>query len=147
MLLCFCTLSLFIIAHSQEPTVAAGLHTPELENPHTASETPENTGGEPAVEEKLWEATAVGDEALHDATTEEQDTPAHETKVSPPTSTGNDDFQEELVIRPLHSGDIYASFQFRTLWHTDFRRSKGMLAISLMQSKPARLLVVIFSDL
>lgn len=124
MLLCFCTLSLFIIAHSQEPTVAAGHHTPEVENPHTASKTPENTGGEPAVEEKLWEATAVGDEALHDATIEEQDTPAHETKVSSPTSTGNDDFQEELVIRPLHSGDIYASFQFRTLWHTDFRRSK-----------------------
>uniref|UniRef100_A0A8C2FYT2 Phosphatidylinositol glycan anchor biosynthesis, class T n=1 Tax=Cyprinus carpio TaxID=7962 RepID=A0A8C2FYT2_CYPCA len=31
-----------------------------------------------------------------------------------------DEFQEELVIRPLHSGDIYASFQFRTLWDTDF---------------------------
>uniref|UniRef100_A0A671LGL3 GPI transamidase component PIG-T-like n=1 Tax=Sinocyclocheilus anshuiensis TaxID=1608454 RepID=A0A671LGL3_9TELE len=31
-----------------------------------------------------------------------------------------DQFQEELVIRPLHSGDIYASFQFRTLWDTDF---------------------------
>ncbi|XP_059396496.1 GPI transamidase component PIG-T-like isoform X1 [Carassius carassius] len=33
-----------------------------------------------------------------------------------------DQFQEELVIRPLHSGDIYASFQFRTLWDTDFLR-------------------------
>uniref|UniRef100_A0A3B4YXE9 Phosphatidylinositol glycan anchor biosynthesis class T n=1 Tax=Seriola lalandi dorsalis TaxID=1841481 RepID=A0A3B4YXE9_SERLL len=32
------------------------------------------------------------------------------------------DFQEELVIRPLHSGDVYASFQFRTLWETDFTR-------------------------
>ncbi|KAI7790148.1 GPI transamidase component PIG-T [Triplophysa rosa] len=31
-----------------------------------------------------------------------------------------DQFQEELIIRPLHSGDIYASFQFRTLWDTDF---------------------------
>ncbi|CAF95701.1 unnamed protein product, partial [Tetraodon nigroviridis] len=35
-----------------------------------------------------------------------------------------DDFKEELVIRPLHSGDIYASFQFRTLWKTDFRENK-----------------------
>ncbi|TMS16552.1 GPI transamidase component PIG-T [Larimichthys crocea] len=33
-----------------------------------------------------------------------------------------DDFQEELVIRPLHSGDIYASFQFRTVWETDFMK-------------------------
>uniref|UniRef100_A0A8C7Y7K7 Phosphatidylinositol glycan anchor biosynthesis, class T n=1 Tax=Oryzias sinensis TaxID=183150 RepID=A0A8C7Y7K7_9TELE len=34
----------------------------------------------------------------------------------------NEDFQEELVIRPLHSGDIYASFQFRTVWETDFMK-------------------------
>uniref|UniRef100_A0A672YS74 Phosphatidylinositol glycan anchor biosynthesis, class T n=1 Tax=Sphaeramia orbicularis TaxID=375764 RepID=A0A672YS74_9TELE len=33
-----------------------------------------------------------------------------------------DDFQEELVIRPLQSGDVYASFQFRTLWETDFMK-------------------------
>uniref|UniRef100_A0AAY5EU45 Phosphatidylinositol glycan anchor biosynthesis, class T n=1 Tax=Electrophorus electricus TaxID=8005 RepID=A0AAY5EU45_ELEEL len=32
----------------------------------------------------------------------------------------NDQFQEEMVIRPLYSGDIYASFQFRTQWDTDF---------------------------
>ncbi|XP_049608066.1 GPI transamidase component PIG-T [Syngnathus scovelli] len=37
-----------------------------------------------------------------------------------PPKTPKDDFQEELAIRPLHSGDIYASFQFRTLWETDF---------------------------
>lgn len=37
--------------------------------------------------------------------------------TAPPTK---DQFQEELVIRPLHSGDIYASFQFQTLWDTDF---------------------------
>lgn len=44
-----------------------------------------------------------------------------------------DEFQEELVIRPLHSGDIYASFQFRTLWDTDFLQEgqKGELS-SLM---------------
>lgn len=139
--LCFCILSLFIIARSQDPTAAAGYHTSEVENPRTTSETHENKSEEPAVEENQWEATPVEDEALLDATTEKQDTSAHETKVSLPTSPGNDDFQEELVIRPLHSGDIYASFQFRTLWHTDFRRSKGKLAVSLMQSKPARLLI------
>ncbi|XP_066527748.1 GPI transamidase component PIG-T isoform X1 [Hoplias malabaricus] len=32
----------------------------------------------------------------------------------------SDQFEEELVIRPLHSGDIYTSFQFRTQWDTDF---------------------------
>uniref|UniRef100_A0A8C1DB34 Phosphatidylinositol glycan anchor biosynthesis, class T n=1 Tax=Cyprinus carpio carpio TaxID=630221 RepID=A0A8C1DB34_CYPCA len=37
-----------------------------------------------------------------------------------PAAAARDEFQEELVIRPLHSGDIYASFQFRTLWDTDF---------------------------
>lgn len=141
MLLFFCILSFFIIAHSQDPTAAAGHHTPEVENPHTASETHDNKSEEPAVKENQWEATPVEDEAPLDATTEKQDTSANETKVSPPTSTSNDDFQEELVIRPLHSGDIYASFQFRTLWHTDFRRSKGKLAVSLMQSKPAKLLI------
>ncbi|XP_051907035.1 GPI transamidase component PIG-T [Hippocampus zosterae] len=35
-------------------------------------------------------------------------------------NNGRHDFQEELVIRPLQSGDIYASFQFRTLWEADF---------------------------
>ena len=39
-------------------------------------------------------------------------------------STFKDDFKEELVLRPLHSGDIYASFQFRTLWDTDFLQGK-----------------------
>lgn len=126
--LCFCILSLFIIAHSQDPTAAAGHHTPAVENPHTKTETHESKSEEPAAEENQWEATAGEDEAVLDATNEKQDTSAHETKVSSPTSTSNDDFQEELVIRPLHSGDIYASFQFRTLWHTDYRQSKGKLA-------------------
>lgn len=139
--LCFCVLSLFIIAHSQDPSAAAGRHTPEVENPHATSETHENKSEELAVEENQWEAKAVEEEAPLDARTEKQDTSAHETKVPLPTSTSNDEFQEELVIRPLHSGDIYASFQFRTLWHTDFRRNKGKLAVSPMQSKPARLLI------
>lgn len=38
--------------------------------------------------------------------------------------TTKDHFQEELVIRPLHSGDIYASFQFRTQLETDFLQGK-----------------------
>uniref|UniRef100_A0A673JUA9 GPI transamidase component PIG-T-like n=1 Tax=Sinocyclocheilus rhinocerous TaxID=307959 RepID=A0A673JUA9_9TELE len=40
------------------------------------------------------------------------------------TAAARDQFQEELVIRPLHSGDIYASFQFRTLWDTDFLQER-----------------------
>uniref|UniRef100_A0A669CFN5 Phosphatidylinositol glycan anchor biosynthesis class T n=1 Tax=Oreochromis niloticus TaxID=8128 RepID=A0A669CFN5_ORENI len=49
-------------------------------------------------------------------------TSAPETVVPSSVPQPKDDFQEELVIRPLHSGDIYASFQFRTLWDTDFMR-------------------------
>lgn len=130
--LCFCILSLFIFAQSQDLTAAAGKHPPEEENSHRATEPNENKSEEPAVSENQWEATAVGEEAPFDGLTEKDDTSAHETIVSPPTSTGNDGFQEELVIRPLHSGDIYASFQFRTLWNTDFRRRKGKLTISPM---------------
>lgn len=45
-------------------------------------------------------------------------------------NNGRDDFQEELVIRPLQSGDIYASFQFRTLWEADFfGGNKGKRAV------------------
>ncbi|XP_030624414.1 GPI transamidase component PIG-T [Chanos chanos] len=40
------------------------------------------------------------------------------------TPIPKDQFQEELVIKPLHSGDIYASFQFRTIWDTDFSHGK-----------------------
>ena len=48
------------------------------------------------------------------------------TLDDPPPPPEKDRFQEELVIRPLHSGDTYASFQFRTLWDTDFfRGNKG----------------------
>lgn len=128
----FCILSLLIFAHSQDSTAAAAHHPPEEDNPHRASETRENKSKEPAVGGNQWEATAGRDEAPPDVSTEKQDTSAHETKLSSLTSAGNDDFQEELVIRPLHSGDIYASFQFRTMWNTDFRRRKGKLAVSLM---------------
>ncbi|KAI4881914.1 hypothetical protein NFI96_021089 [Prochilodus magdalenae] len=39
-----------------------------------------------------------------------------------------DQCEEELVIRPLHSGDIYASFQFRTQWDTDFLHQEKKVA-------------------
>ena len=56
----------------------------------------------------------VEEEQVHDA----GDPPA---AVDPPSlPPSKDDFQEELVLRPLHSGDIYASFQFRTVWDADF---------------------------
>lgn len=76
------------------------------------------------VEEKQWEPTEVPE-----ASPEEDAPVAPESAPLPGTTTGGftgsrqkEDFQEELVIRPLHSGDIYASFQFRTLWETDFMK-------------------------
>uniref|UniRef100_A0A669CB66 Phosphatidylinositol glycan anchor biosynthesis class T n=1 Tax=Oreochromis niloticus TaxID=8128 RepID=A0A669CB66_ORENI len=60
--------------------------------------------------------------ATVDAAADTQGTSAPETVVPSSVPQPKDDFQEELVIRPLHSGDIYASFQFRTLWDTDFMR-------------------------
>ncbi|XP_041080549.1 GPI transamidase component PIG-T [Polyodon spathula] len=41
-----------------------------------------------------------------------------------PVPTHRDHFAEELVIRPLLSGDIYTNFQFRTRWDTDLHRGK-----------------------
>lgn len=130
-LLSLCSLSLFIVAQNQEPTQPAGHHATKVDNPQTAGETSEQRGEQPAVEDRRWDATEAGDAATDDAATEQQDTSAHETKVSSPAALARDDFQEELVIRPLHSGDIYASFQFRTLWDTDFSGNKGKLAVSL----------------
>uniref|UniRef100_A0A8C5DAX6 GPI transamidase component PIG-T n=1 Tax=Gouania willdenowi TaxID=441366 RepID=A0A8C5DAX6_GOUWI len=68
-----------------------------------------STPGEGA-EERRWEASQVGDVDPG-------------MSVAPPhPHTNTDSFQEELVVRPLHSGDIYASFQFRTVWEADFSR-------------------------
>uniref|UniRef100_A0A8C7V3Q5 Phosphatidylinositol glycan anchor biosynthesis, class T n=1 Tax=Oncorhynchus mykiss TaxID=8022 RepID=A0A8C7V3Q5_ONCMY len=53
------------------------------------------------------------------------------TLDDPPPPPEKDRFQEELVIRPLHSGDTYASFQFRTLWDTDFFRGNKVLYYQL----------------
>lgn len=53
--------------------------------------------------------------------------PGDTKSFTPPPA--KDHFQEELVIRPLHSGDIYGSFQFRTQLNTDFlqEEKKGCL--------------------
>ncbi|KAI3357318.1 hypothetical protein L3Q82_015764 [Scortum barcoo] len=95
-------LSAFVVAGGQETTPAG--------ERHAAAETAEQ-----AAEERRWEATPG------DAAVDKQDS---SVPLSSPTTppAAKDDFQEELVIRPLHSGDIYASFQFRTLWETDFMR-------------------------
>ncbi|XP_070766434.1 GPI transamidase component PIG-T [Enoplosus armatus] len=121
-LLILCSLPVFIVADSQEATLAGGHHATAVDNPQTATETAEQTAEQPVVEERRWEATEVEEATPDDVATDKQDTPAPETVVPPSVPQPKDDFQEELVIRPLHSGDIYASFQFRTQWETDFMR-------------------------
>ena len=36
-----------------------------------------------------------------------------------------DDFHEELLLRPLKTGQVYAHFQFTTVWDVDIRDSKA----------------------
>ncbi len=130
-LLLLCSLSVFVVADSHETTLTGERHAGGVDNPQTATETAEQATEQPAVEERRWEATEVEEASPDDAATDKQDTSAPETAVPPAVPPPKDDFQEELVIRPLHSGDIYASFQFRTLWETDFMRgNKGKLAVS-----------------
>ncbi|XP_041112755.1 GPI transamidase component PIG-T-like [Polyodon spathula] len=66
---------------------------------------------EPVADEKLENLQAEFD--LQDA-----------LQQSKPVPTPRDHFAEELVIRPLLSGDIYTNFQFRTRWDTDLHRGK-----------------------
>lgn len=115
---------MFIVADCQETTVSGDHHATAVDNPQTATETAEQTAEQPAVEERRWEATEVEEATPDEFSTDKQDTSSPETVVPPSVPQPKDDFQEELVIRPLHSGDIYASFQFRTLWETDFMRGK-----------------------
>lgn len=61
-------------------------------------------------DEKQWQSTDIETDKSVETKDSESFRPAAD----------KDQFQEELIIRPLHSGDIYASFQFRTLWDTDF---------------------------
>ncbi|XP_061638832.1 GPI transamidase component PIG-T isoform X1 [Phyllopteryx taeniolatus] len=101
------SLSLFVVAHSQDSSLDNGQDIPEHKNAQGVEET---------TEQRTWEASEVGEGNAADKQ-------EHREPVTVVPSTGppqKDDFQEELVIRPLQSGDIYASFQFRTLWETDF---------------------------
>ncbi|XP_029013451.1 GPI transamidase component PIG-T [Betta splendens] len=113
-LLFLCGLSVFVAANEQNTTPTGGYRAAEADSPRTPAE----AAGHPAAEDGRWEATEVGDAAPADAEPDERDASRPGTTVPQP----KDDFQEELVIRPLHSGDIYASFQFRTLWETDFMK-------------------------
>lgn len=112
-------LSLITVSHSQETTVPVGQYASAPASPQTSTETAEQKA------ERRWEETEVGNAAAVNAATEKLDTLSHETVFPSSVTKPKDDFKEELVIRPLHSGDIYASFQFRTLWKTDFRENKG----------------------
>lgn len=126
-LLILFSLSVFVVADIHETTPVNDHHGGVDHNAQTA----EQTADQPAVEERRWEATEVKEAATVDAAADIQGTSAPETVVPSSVPQPKDDFQEELVIRPLHSGDIYASFQFRTLWDTDFmRENKGKLTAS-----------------
>lgn len=129
-LLTLFNLSVCITADSLETTVPAGHHATGADNPQTSSEIAGQNAEQPMVEERRWEATEVEDGTPDDAPADKQETSSHETVGPSTVAQPKDDFQEELVIRPLHSGDIYASFQFRTLWETDFRGNKGKLTVS-----------------
>lgn len=128
-LLSFYSFSLFIFANSQETTLSAGFQATATYDLQQPAESPEHTAEQPA-EERRWEATQVEDATPGYDTADKQGTSTHVTEINTSAAQPKDDFQEELVIRPLHSGDIYTSFQFRTLWETDFRENKGKLNVS-----------------
>ncbi|XP_064155735.1 GPI transamidase component PIG-T [Anguilla rostrata] len=114
----------------EEPKSTDGTDSvlPERTDTRESNEFTPRQDGSAASREALesdsrWEATEVdldtvplsGEKAtgnLRDEAAEAFDSLRHQRY--------NDQFQEELVIRPLHSGDIYSSFQFRTRWDTDF---------------------------
>lgn len=124
LLLVFCGLLVFTVTERQETKPAASDRAAVVD---AAQADTEKTAEQPAAEERRWEATVV-DEVTPDEAAAAADRHDPDSEVPRP----RDDFQEELVIRPLHSGDIYASFQFRTLWETDFtRENKGKLVLAL----------------
>ncbi|XP_068608097.1 GPI transamidase component PIG-T [Brachionichthys hirsutus] len=92
------------VAHSQETTPI------NANNVAAAHNSGKDTEGAAAAEE-----TEARRAALH-----KEGASARGAGAAPLAPQAKDDFQEELVIRPLHSGDIYASFHFRTLWESDF---------------------------
>lgn len=47
--------------------------------------------------------------------------------------TPRDSLREELVITPLPSGDVAATFQFRTLWDSELPQGEGERTILIRQ--------------
>ncbi|KAG1962085.1 GPI transamidase component PIG-T isoform X1 [Pimephales promelas] len=94
----------------------------------TLEKSNDNTGEQQSVSDSLREVNA--DESIAEEKTNERQWQSTDVELDRSDGTkdsesfrlapAKDQFEEELVIRPLHSGDIYASFQFRTLWDTDF---------------------------
>ncbi|XP_068188379.1 GPI transamidase component PIG-T [Antennarius striatus] len=120
---CWLSLVLFILFNLAVVSVAVSGETiPINGNNATAVHNSDTEAAEQtvAVEERRWEETPAGRASPDDAATDEEGASARGTVVPPMVPRARDDFQEELVIRPLHSGDIYASFHFRTLWESDF---------------------------
>ncbi|KAK2851245.1 hypothetical protein Q5P01_007521 [Channa striata] len=117
-LLILCSLSALVVADSRQTAQAGDQRVPTtVDSPPTAERTGEQLAAEPT-----WEATEAEQAILEETDSGEHDAAAPEISVPASAPQPRDDFQEELVIRPLHSGDIYGSFQFRTLWETDFMR-------------------------
>ncbi|KAG7227054.1 hypothetical protein INR49_022401 [Caranx melampygus] len=112
----------FAVTERQETTPTGTDRAAVVDNGQADTETAGKTAEQPAVEERRWEATVVDEVTSDQAAADKHDTPDPESVAPSSVPRPRDDFQEELVIRPLHSGDIYASFQFRTLWETDFTR-------------------------
>ncbi|KAF3696746.1 GPI transamidase component PIG-T [Channa argus] len=114
-LVILCSSWVFLVSNSQGTTQAGDHHATAADSPQTAEQT-----GEQLASEERWEATEVQKAIIDD--TESNNPGASAPEIPASVTQPKDDFQEELVIRPLHSGDVYASFQFRTLWETDFMR-------------------------
>lgn len=95
--------------------------TLEAARPSETQHAEESSTEEVQADTQQWRATDSGvNEALGDseAVSGINDAPGDRKSFTKPPA--KDHFQEELVIRPLHSGDIYANFQFRTQLDTDF---------------------------
>ncbi|XP_036389065.1 GPI transamidase component PIG-T isoform X1 [Megalops cyprinoides] len=112
---------------ADDVTLAEAVHTQKSDavSQTQAGRTPNPETPESKQKESLrqWEATEVTVDTNADVQSNEEAPDRRDAEVIdsvPPPPPPKDQFQEELVIRPLQSGDIYASFQFRTRWDTDF---------------------------
>ncbi|CAL8323882.1 unnamed protein product [Merluccius merluccius] len=120
---CLLTAAAAVDADNDDVQVSGTGHDNAAGGPTVPPGTGEQGAGRtPETEDRRWEATQeeveVVVEEVQQAGDQDQD---QDQVVDPPSEPpSRDDFKEELVIRPLHSGDIYASFQFRTVWDTDF---------------------------